>query len=259
MIKPVMGIQLYTLRDHIKNPGDFDTTLARLSEMGVTDVQISGIGDFSAETQRDILNKHNIKVCVTHKPFERMTGDLDNLIAEHKIISCDALGVGSAPGKARENSRETKAFIETACEIGRKCKEQGMTFNYHNHSFEFFKFGDRNCCMMDMLIDEADPEYFNFIPDVAWIHYADRNPVDILKRMKGRVKVLHFKDYAVDNGGYRHFVSLGKGTVNLRECYEAACELEIPYIMYEQDCDWVNNDPFEATKESWEFMQEISR
>lgn len=257
MIKPVMGIQLYTLRDHISNPGDFDTTLARLSSMGVTDVQISAIGDFAAEIQRDILNKYNMKVCVTHKSFDRMTNDLDNLIAEHKTISCDALGLGGAPGESRGNSRNVREFIGKAEEIGKKCVENGMTFNYHNHSFEFNKLDDRNCSMMDMLLGESDPAYLHFVPDVAWIHYADRNPVDILKKMKGRVKVLHFKDYALDNGGYRKFVSLGKGIVNLRECYEAACELEIPYIMYEQDCDWVNDDPFEAVEQSWEFMQEL--
>ena len=45
MTTPVMGIQLYTLRDHIQNKQDFDATLARLSDMGVDTVQISGIGD----------------------------------------------------------------------------------------------------------------------------------------------------------------------------------------------------------------------
>ena len=45
--------------------------------------------------------------------------------------------------------------------------------------------------------------------------------------------------------------------MNLKACYEAAKELEIPYIMYEQDCDWVDDDPFKATEESWAFMKSI--
>ena len=72
MNKPVMGIQLYTLRDFIQTAGDFDGALEKLKKMGVTDVQISGIGDIPAETQSEILKKHSMKVCVTHKGFERM-------------------------------------------------------------------------------------------------------------------------------------------------------------------------------------------
>ena len=196
---------------------------------------------------------------MTHKSFERMLTDLDAMIAEHKTIGCDAMGIGSAPSDGRVNRGNVRNFIRNADEIGAKLKKQGMTFNYHNHSFEFFKLDDYNGSMMELMLTETDPELFNFIPDVAWIHYADVDPVSVLRRMKGRVKVLHFKDYIIDNNNERHFVSLGKGVVNLRECYEAACELEIPYIVYEQDNDWVNGDAFEATAESWEFLQELNK
>ncbi|MCR5150460.1 MAG: GNAT family N-acetyltransferase, partial [Clostridiales bacterium] len=75
--KPVMGIQLYTLRDYIKTAQDFDKTLARLKSMGVNDVQISAIGDFPAQEQAEFLTKYNINCCVTHKSFDRMLTDLD--------------------------------------------------------------------------------------------------------------------------------------------------------------------------------------
>lgn len=257
MFQPIMGIQLYTLRDHIRNAEDFDTTLARLEKLGVTDVQISAIGDIPAPVQAEILKKHNMKVCVTHKSFERMQDELTTMIYDHKTIGCDAMGIGSAPDSARGNAGSVRRFIAEAEELAKKLGENGMTFNYHNHSFEFNKLDDVNKSMMDLLIDEADPALFNFIPDVAWIHYADKDPVEVLRRMKGRVKVLHFKDYIINEKDERHFVSLGQGRVNLKECYEAAKELEIPYIMYEQDTDWTQNDPFLAVEESWAFMQSL--
>lgn len=257
MKKPVMGIQLYTLRDFIQTPEDFDACLGRLEKLGVKDVQISGIGDFPAETQRDILDKHGMSVCVTHKSFDTMLTDLDSMILHHKTIGCDAMGIGSAPSGCRGNRGNVRKFIKDACEIGKKLKENGMTFNYHNHSFEFNKLDDINCSMMDLLIEESEPDHFNFIPDLAWIHYADVDPVEVMKKLKGRIKVLHFKDYVIGPERERHFVSLGKGCVNLRECYETACELEIPYIVYEQDNDWTDGDAFRATEESWEFLQEL--
>lgn len=256
-MKPIMGIQLYTLRDHIQNAADFDATLARLSAMGVTDVQISAIGEFPAEDQRAALEKNNIRVCVTHKSFDRMKTDLDGLIAEHKIIGCDALGLGGCPGEYRENAEAVRRFVAESAPIAKRLQAAGMTFNYHNHDFEFKPLPDYNGNIMDILLAETDPACFRFIPDVAWVHFAGYDPVEVLRRMKGRVKVLHFKDYIIDEAGERKFVSLGKGKVDLKACYEAAKELEIPYIMYEQDCDWVNGDPFAATEESWAYMKSI--
>lgn len=256
-MKPIMGIQLYTLRDFIQNAEDFDATLARLSAMGVTDVQISAIGDIPAEIQKEILEKHQIRVCVTHKSFDRMQNDLAGLIAEHKCIGCDALGLGSCPGDYRSSAEKAREFIAAAGKIAKTLRENGMTFNYHNHDFEFQPLPDCEKNLMDLLIEETDPDSFHFIPDVAWIHYAGADPVAVLRRLKGCVKVLHFKDYILDENGERKFCSLGKGRVNLKDCYEAAKELGIPYIMYEQDCDWVNDDPFKATEESWAYMKSI--
>ncbi|MCQ2484189.1 MAG: sugar phosphate isomerase/epimerase [Clostridia bacterium] len=259
MNKPTMAIQLYTLRDFIRNAEDFDSTLARLSAMGVKDIQISGIGDIPAEKQKEIIDKYNMNVCITHKSMDWMKDDIEGIMAHHKTIGCDAIGIGSAPDEGRGSSGRVRNFIKEAEEIGKTFKENGLTFNYHNHAFEFHKLDDYNRCMMDVLIEETDPELFYFIPDVAWIHYGGQNPAEVLKKLKGRVKVLHFKDYIIDENGYRKFVSLGKGIVNLKECYDAACELGIPYIAYEQDCDWVDGDAFKATEESWAFMQELSK
>lgn len=259
MIRPVMGIQLYTLRDHIQSAQAFDETLGRLAALGVTDVQISGIGDIAPEIQRDILQKHGMRVCVTHKSFDRMQNDLPTLLAEHKVIGCDALGLGCAPREARSPYAAVKAFAEEMEAIGAAAKKEGMTFQYHNHDFEFKPLEGCGKRMIDVLIDETDPALLHFIPDVAWIHYAGEDPVDILRRMKGRVKVLHFKDYMLDENGDRRFVSLGRGKVDLAACYRAACELEIPYIMYEQDDNWTDGDPFKATEESWAFMQSLAK
>ena len=259
MTTPVMGIQLYTLRDHIQTKEDFDKTLARLSAMGVDTVQISGIGDIPAEDQKEVLDRYNMKVCVTHKGIDRMENDMAGLIREHKIIGCDALGLGSAPRESRGTEEAVRGFIKKAEGFGKVLVENGMTFNYHNHDYEFHKLENSDRTMMDLLLEETDPALFHFIPDVAWIHYGGYDPVEILTKMKGRVKVIHFKDYIVNEAGERKFVSLGKGKVDLKACYDAACRLGMPYIMYEQDCDWTDGDPFKATEESWAFMQTLTK
>ncbi len=258
MLKPTVGIQLYTLRDHIQTAPDFNNTLARLSAWGVTDVQISAIGDIPADVQRDILHKNGMRVCVTHKSFDRMRQDLPGLIEEHKAIGCDALGLGSAPGEFRGSAQKVREFIAEVSEIGKELKKHGMTFHYHNHDFEFLPLEDGRT-MMDVLLEETDPETFFFIPDVMWIRFAGSDPVEVLRRMRGRVKVIHFKDYVLSDQGERRFADLGTGLVDLKACYDAACALEMPYIMYEQDADWDGGDPFVSTERSWRYLQKLDR
>lgn len=255
MNKPTLGIQLYTLRDFCQNAEDFDNILSYLSSLGVTDVQISAIGPIDPKIQKEILDKHNMKVCVTHKPLDRYINDTDALIEEHKIIDCYALGLGAAPSESRDTKEAVDAFLDKVKVFSEKLKANGMTFNYHNHDFEF-KVMDNGQTMIDYLIENTDPETFHFIPDVAWIHYAGADPVEYLKKMKGRVKVCHFKDYVLIDGE-RKFCTLGEGRVDLKACYEACKELGIPYIMYEQDIDWVDGDAKKATKLSWEYMQTL--
>lgn len=255
MFKPTLGIQLYTLRDFCQNAEDFDATLGFLSDLGVKDVQISAIGPIDAEVQKQILDKHDIKVCVTHKPLDRFVDDTDNLIAEHKIIGCDALGLGAAPSESRDTKEAVDLFLNKINAISDKLKQNNMTFNYHNHDFEF-KALDNGIKMIDYLIENTDPEFFHFIPDVAWIHYAGADPVEYLYKMKNRVKVCHFKDYVIIDGE-RKFCTLGEGRVDLKACYEACKDLGIPYIMYEQDIDWIDGDAKKATELSWKFMQTL--
>lgn len=255
MNKPVLGIQLYTLRDFCQNAEDFDAILSYLNDLGVRDVQISAIGPIAAEIQKEILTKHDMKVCVTHKPLERFVNDTDKLIEEHKIIDCYSLGLGAASEEHRGTKEAVDAFIEIINSFTPKLKENGMTFNYHNHDFEFETL-DNGETMIDYLIANTDPDVFRFIPDVAWIHYAGADPVEYLNKMKDRVTVCHFKDYNIVDG-QRKFCTLGEGRVDLKACYVACKELGIPYIVYEQDIDWIDGDAKKATKLSWEFMQTL--
>ena len=110
MKKPIMAIQLYTLRDYIQTAADFDSTLARLAAMGVKDVQISGIGDIPAETQKEILEKHGMRVCVTHKSFEWMKTSRnlawEKLRVGGHVCATGGLGLRSSNSKGQRR-RET--------------------------------------------------------------------------------------------------------------------------------------------------------
>ncbi len=251
MKEPVTGVQLYTLRNYIQTAEAFEETLARLAQMGVRDVQISGIGSaVSAKEQKEALERHGMRVCVTHQSYDRILHDLPALIELHHTIGCDALGLGCAPMSARGTKENVRSFLSELENAAKELKKNGISFHYHNHNFEFEPLQDTEKTMMDLMIEESDPDLIRLIPDVAWIHFAGKDPVAFLKEHAARVKVVHFKDYLPKDPDRPAFVSLGRGIVPLEACFEVCREKEIPFIVYEQDDNWTDDDPFLATKES---------
>lgn len=251
MKEPVTGVQLYTLREYIQTAAAFDQTLERLQSMGVRDVQISGIGrDVSARAQKESLERHGMRVCVTHQAYERILHDLPALIELHHTIGCDALGLGCAPKEVRETEATVRAFVKELESAARMLRENGIGFHYHNHDFEFRPLPGSDKTMMDVMLAAFDPSLLQLIPDVAWMCVAGVDPVAFLEQYAARIKVVHFKDYACCENGRPRFVSLGQGVVPLDACFEVCRRMEIPYIVYEQDDNWTNGDPFLATQES---------
>lgn len=253
MIK--VGIQSYTIRDYCKTIEDIDKTLAELASWGVKDIQISGIGKVDWNELAETVKKYDMTVCVTHTSFERMMKETDAVIDEHIKLGCDCLGIGAMPGEYEKTEEGVDKFIADLIPIAKRMRERGVHLAYHNHDFDLKLYGNKS--ILDRML-ELDADLLWFVPDVAWIQIAGENPAEYLKKMQGRVKVLHFKDYnPVENGEHPWaFTELGKGVVDLHACYETAKEMGIPYIMFEQDNNWTV-DAMQSSKEAFEYMKKL--
>jgi sugar phosphate isomerase/epimerase len=138
MKEPKTGVQLYTLRDYIQTAPDFDRTLSRLQQMGVSDIQISGIGgDIPTDEIALIVQKYDMHVCVTHQSYDRLCNDLPGVIDLHQKIGCDAVGLGCGPSESRAGLEPAKAFVKNLEAIAKNLAAHGLRFHYHNHDFEF--------------------------------------------------------------------------------------------------------------------------
>ena len=254
MIK--VGIQTYTIRDYCKTIEDIDKTLAELSSWGVKDIQISGIGKVDWNELAETVKKYNMEVCVTHTSFERMINETDAVIDEHINLGCDCLGIGAMPGEYERTEEGVDKFISDLIPVAKRMRDRGVHLAYHNHDFDLKLYGEKS--ILDRML-ELDSDLLWFVPDVAWLHIAGENPTEYLKKMQGRVKVLHFKDYNPVEGQEHPwaFTELGKGVVDLKACYETAKKMGIPYIMFEQDNNWTV-DAMQSSKEAFEFMKKLN-
>ena len=205
-----LGVQLYTLRDKCQNVEDFETTLKFLDDIGCNVIQISAIGDIHPEIVAELVDKYKMDVCVTHKPYDRMKNDLDELIHEHDLIHCNNIGIGAMPGNIHETAEGVTGFITKCNEIAAKMGEKGKFLNYHNHAFEFEVYDGKRT--FERLIEEV-PQ-LRFIPDTYWMQVGGVNPAEYMKKLSGRVDVCHFKDMRIVNNQQR-FAECGTGNLDL--------------------------------------------
>ena len=253
MIK--LGPQLYTAREYTQTPEGIEKTFRICRENNYETVQISGFGPMPIDQMTALLEKYEIDVCCTHSPFDRMKEDLDTLIEEHKRMNTSVIGLGAMSGDYRQTPEGVYQFVEDIKPIAERIKKAGLQFAYHNHNFEFQRMADGRL-VMDVLMEDTDPELFHFIPDTYWLQMGGVNPAEYLRRMKGRVEVCHFKDFAVD-GFTPVFAEVGCGNINLLECFKACQEIGVQSIVIEQDV--CHRDPFDCLQNSYKNLMAIAK
>jgi len=246
-----IAAQLYNCRDYTKTPADIEATLRRVKAMGFDVIQISGFGPCDPDLLADWVKEIGLEVCITHSPWPRMTDPVEcrKLIAEHKKMGCPIIGLGARPGNEYPNSFEGwSRFIKKANEVTKRIKGEGLDFSYHNHAFEFEKF--HGVPAIDRLIEEC-PEML-FTLDTHWVQFGGGNPVTYIKKLAGRIKVAHFKDYKMINNE-RKFAEIGQGVLEWDDIIAACKTTGVPCAAIEQDDDWLT-DPFESLAMSREFL-----
>ena len=250
-----LGPQLYTVREFTQTPEGIANTFRICRENKYETVQISGFGPLPIDQMTALLDQYEINVCCTHSPFNRMKEDLDALIEEHKQMNCAVIGLGAMPGEYRQTPECALQFVKDIAPIAERIKEAGLQFAYHNHNFEFQRMKNGRL-MMDVLLEDTDPELFHFIPDTYWLQMGGVNPAEYLRKMNGRVEVCHFKDFAVE-GFTPVFAEIGCGNINLLECFKACQEIGAASIVIEQDV--CPRDPFDCLQNSYRNLVAIAK
>jgi sugar phosphate isomerase/epimerase len=246
-----IGAQLYSARDYTKTPEDIKETLRRVKAIGFDVIQISGFGPCDPDILAGWIKELGLDVCVTHVPWSRLADpeELKKLIAEHKKIGCDHIGLGARPGDVYPTSYEGYTrFIKKINEICKQIQGEGLSFGYHNHDFEFQRWD--GVPAIDRIIDEC-PD-LKFILDTFWVQAGGGSPVKYIKKLEGRIKVIHFKDYRIFNRA-RQFAEIGEGNLDWDEIIPLCKTLKIPYAVIEQDADFLI-DPFESFALSRKFL-----
>lgn len=259
---PQITVQLYSVRKEAA--ADYEGTIRAIADMGFGNVEPAGFPGASIEEAAKLFNELNIKAPSWHGALP--LGDDKN-----KIID-DALALGikyiitGCPADFKENYKTAdtvKAMAEQYCIAAENAAPHGVQVGYHNHDWDLVNVDGKPGYRYFL---ENTPETVLWEADLFWVARAGLDPVDFIKEIGPRGKVLHFKDGAVDTGDKFTeaetedgkimisdscpFLPAGTGQVDLIAAGKAATYTE--YIAVELDS--YEGDMMKAVQESYNYL-----
>ena len=249
-----IALQLYTVRDLMAK--DFEGTLAKVAALGYKNIEFAGLFDHDPKQVRALIDKLGLKAVSGHVGVDGTEENINKLAVDAKalgyefIVSCPPIGwKWNEKGTVAAYTDATRT-LEKSAAFARK---HGLTLCYHNHSFEYDKLEDGRRGM-DILFNDAKPPLAAEL-DVYWVKHGHDDPIAWIKKLAGRVPLLHLKD--LEKGADRKFAEVGTGTVDMKAVVAAAPAAGVKYLIIEQDSNWKNNDPMESVKISLENFKKV--
>ena len=223
------GLNLYSVRTLLKDGDGIIALFKRLKAMGYSYVQFSGAAMDAAVLERAV-KESGMPIKLTHASPERILNDTDNLVKEHLEFGCRDVGLGCMPQKYRGSAEGYRQFARDYIPAAKKIEDMGLKFHYHNHAFEFIKYGGLNA--FDYLLENA--RGFNFILDTYWLQAGGVSITEYAEKAAGRSEFVHLKDYVAVENGCR-IGHLGEGNINFPAVVGKMKECGTEYFLVEQD------------------------
>lgn len=214
---------------------DFWGTLESLARAGFRNVELAGFYNNTAEDLRVGLGERGLKAHSMHVSIDQVNGDFDQMVSDAHTLGLEHVVVPWIdPSKY---SGGWKEIAEILSGMAVRFKEHDLLFGYHNHAFEFEKFGEKTG--YEILWENAGAELGAEI-DLFWVKKGGENPVGWIEKLAPRFKQAHFKD--MDSKG--EFTELGQGTIDWVEIIEASKKAGLEWAIIENDSPKI--DPLEA-------------
>lgn len=253
-----IGLQLYTLRDEFSK--NVKGVLEHVAKTGYKEIETYGYSSekgFFGTSPKDfkkIMNDNGLKAPSGHYDFNSFIKDnntdfLKASIECAKQLESEYITVPYLDGNLRSDLDGFKRIAQKINEAAVLCKQSGLKLAYHNHDFEFKKFGDKTG--YDVLLKETDKKLVDFELDLYWAVRSGNDPLALFKANPGRFTMWHVKD--MDKSKAEWNTEIGEGSINFKTIFAEAKLSGMKHFFVEQETNYSPN-PAESIKTSWDFV-----
>lgn len=248
MSKPVVALQLYTVRDFAEK--DLKATLQKVKDMGYEYVELAGTYGLSATDFRAVLDDAGLNAISAHVGFGAFENSVENTVADYNILGCKYIGIPHLDASLLPGGERWEYSKEILQKAAAACKAVGIVPMYHNHAHEFEKLP----CGTYIL-----DEFFNQLPefeaqiDSGWVDAVDLCPAEYIKQYAGRCPSVHLKD---TDKNQKIDKPTGQGTQDIPATTSAAAASGTKVFVAELD-EAVGLSSLDAAAQSLEYLKSI--
>ena len=234
-----VGVQAYSFRNYF--PIDLIGILDRIQAMGITEIE--GVPDKVDPVEfRKLCAERGMSNPSTGASFEELQEDPMKVVETAKALGAKFVICAwiPHPNRGEFSLSDADKAIEVFNIAGKILKENGLTFCYHLHGYEFQPYKDGT--LMDYIMESTHPENVSFEMDVFWAQFGGGDPVALLRKYGERWKLLHLKDMkkgiSKDLSGVtdvEYDVALGQGQLDIAGILKESREIGIAHYFIEDE------------------------
>ena len=218
------GLQMYSVRDAAEK--DLLGTLEKVAAWGYHYAEFAGFFGHSAEAVRDKLLECGMEVSSTHTGIQELADDvIGETIRYHKTLGNRLIVL---PWADLDNQQKLDDFVTQTEKVQARLADEGIRLGYHNHAHEFKPNADGSCIWEQL----EERTRLDLEIDTYWAFVGGRDPLEMMERLKERVRIIHIKDGLVDGSGR----PLGMGEAPAAAVYRKAVELGDRLIVESETC-----------------------
>lgn len=234
-----IGIQAYSFRNYF--PKDVTGTLDRIQAMGITEIE-GGSGRIDPADYKKMCAERGISIPSTGASFKELAENPMKVVETAKALGAKYVMCAWIPHENRGNFSKADAdrAVEVFNKAGKILKENGLTFCYHPHGYEFQPY--QAGTLLDYMMEQTNPADVSFEMDIFWVQFGGGDPVALLKKYGNRWKLMHLKDMKKGiekdlTGGtdVEYNVPLGTGQLDMVGILKAAKEVGIAHYFIEDE------------------------
>jgi sugar phosphate isomerase/epimerase len=254
-----IGIQLYTVRDQMAK--DVLGTLKQVAAIGYKEVEADGFYGRSPADLRALLKSLGLDAPSGHYALKQVKSDWQKQIDQAHELGLKYMVNAFLQPNERKTFDDYKQVVEIFNKAGEQTQKAGIQFCYHNHNFEFQKYGSTTA--FNFMLKNLDPQLVKIEMDVFWLVHAGQDPVAYFEKYPGRFPLLHIKDLAPGHppttvlaAKMGLFTEVGRGTIDWKRVFKAAPKGGLKHFFVEQDlCE---RPPLESARISYDYLKNLT-
>ena len=255
----VLGFQMYTVRGVLGDKAA--ATLKAVHDIGYQEIEPFG----DIDRIWPAIEASGLKPVSLHLDSAVVTkgsaDDVGRAMEKAKQRGFSYAVMPYLPPAERGGLDVIQRLAETLNRAGEKAHAAGLNFCYHNHAFEFEPMGGTT--PFQVLADHTDKKLVGFEADLFWVSVAGNDPVEFLKKVAGRVPLVHLKDKAEGTRVQYNeqvprtaFQEVGHGVIDWVKVLQEAAKAGVQHYFVEQD--QTPGDPVESLRQSYAYLAKLN-